>query len=173
MAVHLHLRIGVDAARWHGQVEVDDIAIDPVAGDGEIAFLGLAGHVDRIAIETGHGVRGPVGDAQPEGERPMPVGMDADAHLARERVERFLNDADPTTVKLEIGAVAAIEIDGNGVRADGVEIAAHRGDQARHIHGAAGAGVPGPAAVRTVALELVLVEIEFTVPGESRESAVV
>ena len=52
------------------------------------------------------------------------------------------------------------------------EVAADGGDEAGGVHGAAGAGVPGPAGVAAVAVEGVGVEVVLAVAGEAAEGVV-
>ena len=76
-------------------------------------------------------------------------------------------------VHLELGDVAAVEVHRDHALARRIEVAADRGDEPRDVHRAARAGVPVPAPVRAVALELVLVEIVLAVARQPRQRAVV
>src|SRR5690606_24083031 len=135
--------------------------------------LHLAGHIDGIAVERRDGIACPARYAELQGEETVAVGTHGDADIAGKRVERLLLDADAAAVEFKGGALAAIVVDGGGLRTDGIEIAADRGDEARNVHGAARAGMPRPAAVLAEACELVLVEIELAIAAEAGQHAVI
>src|SRR6185312_9213972 len=96
---------------------------------------------------------------QPDAELVRRLRIDRDPDLSRPRIVRLLADADLARADGELGAVAAIEMHRHEVVAGRIEIAADRGDQPRHVHRAAWAGMPDPTLVVTVALQGVLVEI--------------
>ena len=144
----------------------------PAAGDGRGSRSRVGGGVDGCAVDRRRGAAGPAGDAQLQGEVDGRLGGDGDADRAGPGVGAGLAERHLAGRERERGGEAAVEVDGDGVVARRDEVAADRGDQPRGVHGAAGAGVPGPAAVAAVAVQRVRVEVVLAVAGEAAERVV-
>ncbi len=99
--------------------------------------------------------------------------IDGDLDVARPRIVRGFAEDDGSAADDGGGRDAAIEVERHSIGGGGDEIAADGGHQPADIHGAAGAGVPGPALGRAIAFERIGIEIMLAIAAEAGQRAVV
>src|SRR5271165_7513697 len=142
--------MGEEAFGRHRQTKRSDIALAPDSMDRRIAARKVKR--DRLAIDRNCRAFRPAGKAQLPIEGRRSFGVDRNPDVAGPRIVAGLADSDLLIADRDRGFNAAVEVDGEAVSARRQKVPAGGRNEARDIHGAAGADVPGPAPVLAPAL---------------------
>ncbi len=184
--------VGRDPAYRHRQIQRDGIAPPPAATQAHVAVThpqrhppSLNGQNRFLPVPAGIGkaievardrlAPRPARDTDVKGQalRPVLAGIDGDRHPSLPGIAGLLGQTHRPARQGEPGLAGGEEVDIDRRAAGGVDITRHRGDEAGHVAGAAGAVEPGSAGVLAHALEGVGVKEGVPFERDPREQGVV